>query len=64
MKMFKMTSRFFSHLPGAEPKVFDETDPPWWLVSKEFKWWWDKHALALDVGETIETDFQCIERIA
>lgn len=62
MKKFKMQSRFFSHLPGAEPEKFDETNPPWWLISKEYKWWWDKHVLTLNVGEVAKTDSQAIER--
>lgn len=61
---FKMTSRFFGHLPGAKPEVFTEKNPPWWLVSREFKWWWDTQVKKIQVGQVVETDFQKIERIA
>lgn len=64
MKKFKMTSRFFSHLPGAKPELFTDDDPPWWLVSKEFKWWFDNHLMKIEVGQHLETGFQRIERVA
>jgi len=41
---------------------FLDTNPPEWLVSKNYKWWWDDHVLTLDVGCHIDSDFQRITR--
>lgn len=64
IKQFKMTSLFFQVIPGVKSKFFDEHTPPWWLDHKEYRWWFDKYVLTLDVGESVDTDFQHIERIA
>jgi hypothetical protein len=43
--------------------IFDENNPPKWLLSKEFKWWYDDYVLKLEIGESIDSDFQNFERI-
>ena len=58
-KRFKMEHLVFNEVD----RDFPESNPPWWLVSNAFKWWWDGFVLKLDVGESIESDFQKITRI-
>lgn len=58
-KEFKMTHRFFEN----HVEFFTEENPPWWLVSKDYKWWYDDYILELEVGEAKEGDFRKIERI-
>lgn len=61
MKKFKMTHLF---LKGKEPTEFSEDNPPEWLTSKTFRWWWEEYVLKLEVGKSIKTDFQKIERLS
>lgn len=42
---------------------FTETNPPEWLVSYEYHWFWVKYILTLDVGKSINTDFHKITRV-
>jgi hypothetical protein len=58
MKKFKMR-----HLYFRVDRTFTEDDPPWWLTSDEFNWWWKDYVLTLEVGESIDSDFHRIERI-
>ena len=54
-----------------EPEYFDEDTAPDWLTSAnsvkgstmDSRWFWEKHVLTLEVGQTIKTDFRIIERI-
>lgn len=65
--IFKMQHRFFKN----HVETFSENDAPDWLTSKntipgstmDHRWFWEKHVLNLKVGESINTDFQIIERI-
>lgn len=59
MKKFKMTHRFLIEAPPTE---FDASSPPTWLVSKTYNWWYEGYVLKLDVGESIDSDFQTIKR--
>lgn len=62
-----MTHQIFEKCP---PVFFDETNAPDWLTSTntilgstmDMRWFWEK-VLVLDVGQTIDTDFNTIERI-
>lgn len=64
---FKMTHR---HLQTSEPEYFDESTAPDWLTSvntvkgsaKDKRAFYER-VLALEVGQTIKTDFRIIERI-
>lgn len=66
MKKFEMT-----HKISRTTKWFSEEDAPDWLTSRntvkgstmDSRWFWEDHVLKLDVGETIETDFQRIKRV-
>lgn len=57
---FKMTHHIFE----KSVEYFTEESPPEWLVSKEYKWFYDKHVMKLEVGDSVDTDFRNIERIA
>lgn len=56
----------------GEPKKFSNLDAPDWLTGKNSRpgstmsnrWFWDAHVLTLQVGETVETNFRSIKRIA
>lgn len=61
---FKMTSRFFGHMKNSPIIVFTEDNPPEWLVHRENVWWWETQVKKLQIGQTVQTDFQNIERIA
>ena len=52
------------HLYFGSIRRFDEDDPPKWMLTDEYQWWYDKHVLALEVGQSISTDFHKITRIA
>jgi hypothetical protein len=51
--------------------TFDETTAPDWLTSKntikgstmDQRWYWEDHVLTLNVGDSVETDFNEITRI-
>lgn len=65
--LFSMQHKFLD----LEPKTFSEHDAPDWLTSKntvpgstmDCRWFWLEHVLALELGNSIETDFQTITRI-
>lgn len=60
---FKMTPNYFKGLNDGTSTEFTEHDPPSWMVCKDNLWWWKKHVLTLEIGESVNTDFQTIERI-
>jgi hypothetical protein len=47
-----------------EPEEFLEDEPPEWLIGNEFKWFYDKYVLTLEVGKSVETDFHTITRLS
>lgn len=63
--LFSMKHKFFH-----TTKEFTETTAPKWLTSEntirgstmDERWFWDL-ILKLEVGKTIQTDFQIIERV-
>lgn len=69
MKTFSM-----SHLvwERKEPEVFTEATAPKWLTSEgtikgttmDDRWFWNDYVLTLEVGQSVETDFSRITRIA
>ena len=69
MKRFSMVTTWSD---TSEPEEFDECDAPDWLTScktvkgstMDNRWWWTGHVLTLEVGESIDTDFRRITRIA
>jgi hypothetical protein len=52
------------HLMFGKAETFYDDAPPKWLLSQEYKWWYDAHVLTLKVGQSISTDFNEIKRIA
>ena len=58
MKAFNMKHKYFNHM-----EQFTIESPPGWLVSKEYRWWYVKHVLTLEVGESISSDFRIITRV-
>lgn len=58
MKQFKIRHQFFDTVDH-----FDESNPPSWLVSKAFNWWYTDYVLKLEVGKSIKSDFQEIIRL-
>ena len=60
MKKFRMSHLFFDNVSST----FTESDPPGWLASKVYKWWWEKYILKLNNGESIKSDFQKIKSIS
>jgi hypothetical protein len=68
MKQFEMTKTFF---PEKGASCFSEHGAPKWLCEGGLKgstmdnrWFWNGYVLALKVGETVETDFSIIKRVA
>lgn len=67
VKRFEMVHKFF----GGEPERFSEVDAPDWLTSvntrpgstMDHRWFWDRHVLTLQVGQSVETDFQIVTRV-
>jgi hypothetical protein len=67
MKKFRLTHRFLSGIS----KEYTEDTCPDWLTSKnsrkgstmDMRWFWERHVLTLEIGQTVETDFQTILRI-
>jgi hypothetical protein len=53
-------------------KTFTETTAPDWLTSKntikgstmDQRWYWEDYVLKLAVGDSVETDFNVITRVA
>jgi len=68
MKTFKIKSRFFAEIKS---RTFDESNAPDWLTSiktvkgstMDDRWFWTGHVLTLEVGKSIDTDFQTITRL-
>jgi hypothetical protein len=60
MKQFELQHLFFD---DKGPESFSTDTPPKWLVSREYKWFWEKHVLTLEVGGSIKTDFNKITRV-
>lgn len=67
MKTFQMQHAVFSQ---SAPVVFTEETAPAWLKegghagsTMDNRWFWNR-VLRLEVGESIDTDFQKITRIA
>jgi hypothetical protein len=59
-----------THLTFGTSKEFSEDDAPDWLKyggikgsTMDARWFWNDHVMKLEVGETIDTDFQRIERL-
>lgn len=56
---------------GGTPTVFTEHEAPDWLTSKrtipgstmDMRWFWNKHVLTLEVGNSTKTDFHTITRL-
>ena len=59
MKSFEMTHKFFD----MKSFIFTEKNPPEFLLSKVYRWWWDNYVMKLNVGESVDSDFQSIKRI-
>jgi len=69
-----MTDKQFTmkHLTFETETLFSEHNAPTWLTSEntvpgstmDDRWFWEKHVLTLEVGESIDTDFQRITRTA
>jgi hypothetical protein len=67
-----MSEREFemTHLFSGTTKTFTETKAPEWLrfggtkeSTMDNRWFWNDYVMTLDVGQSIETDFQRIKRI-
>ena len=41
-----------------------EEDFPKWMCNKEYEWWVKSCVLTLKVGESVESDFHLVKRIA
>lgn len=56
----------------APPSRFSEHDAPDWLTSAKTikgstmdnRWFWERHVLTLEVGQSVETDFHRVTRVA
>lgn len=66
MKTFEMTHLFF----GPPSEVFTEETAPKWLreggvpgSTMDNRWFWNDHVLTLEVGKSVNTDFNNIRRI-
>ena len=53
------------------PEEFNEETAPKWLKSggpkgstMDHRWFWEEHVMTLEVGETVNTDFQAITRVS
>lgn len=68
MMQFELRHNVFE----GEPERFSELDAPAWLTganaipgsTMDNSWFWQKHVLTLQVGESIETDFRTVTRVA
>lgn len=65
---FEMCHKVFK----GEPEKFSKLDAPDWLTSvntvpgstMDGRWFWHEYVLTLQVGESVETDFRTITRVA
>lgn len=55
---------------GLKPEIFDEHTAPKWLCeggvrgsTMDNRWFWNDYVLKLEVGKSVDTDFQTITRI-
>jgi hypothetical protein len=68
MMIFEMKHKFFK----TNVECFSEHDAPTWLTSEntvrgstmDDRWFWNDYVLTLAVGDSIDTDFRVITRIA
>lgn len=51
------------HIFGKSIEHFTEDSPPEWLISREYKWFYDLHVMKLEIGKSVDTDFRKIERV-
>lgn len=58
-----MTHLFFPEHTEHDVE-FEEGDEPTWLVSRDFKWWYDDYVKKLPVGGYIDSDFRRFTRIS
>tara|TARA_R110000851_G_scaffold101934_4_gene218232 strand:+ start:501 stop:725 length:225 start_codon:yes stop_codon:yes gene_type:complete len=58
---FALSSRWHKKSPV---KFFFESEPPNWLISREGARFWERQVLALEIGQTVNTDSNKITRIA
>lgn len=65
---FEITHRVF---PNSVEHFNEHTAPDWLTGIKtrrgstmDDRWFWNDHVLKLEVGQTIETDFRIIKRLA
>ncbi len=49
---------------NTKSKEFSDDDPPKYLLSYEFRWWYEEYVLKLNIGEAIESDFNRYTRIS
>ena len=67
MKLFSMSHHVFV---DSKPEVFSEESAPDWLTSNntvkgstmDNRWFWNERVLALNVGESIQTDCRTVTR--
>lgn len=74
IKVLQMLFRMQMQEPFGSDKAqtFTETTAPDWLTScktikgstMDDRWFWNNHVLKLEVGNSIQTDFRTITRIA
>ena len=58
--LFNMQHKYLSHVSLQ----FTEVDAPDWLTGPCHCWFWKGYVLPLEVGKSVETDFNTITRIA
>lgn len=65
--LFEMRHRFLT----VKPVQFSEHDAPDWLTSvntnpgstMDHRWFWNNHVMTLQVGQSVDTDFQTVTRV-
>lgn len=68
VKRFEMRHNCFR---DSKPQYFTELNAPKWLTSEDTiegstmddRWFWKDHVLTLEVGASVDTDFQTITRL-
>jgi hypothetical protein len=53
----------FKHMLSRATETYTEDKLPSWLNHKDYAWFRDQHLLPLEVGASVETDFNTITRI-
>jgi len=51
------------HIYFRTTESFTDETAPAWLTGMVNHWFWNAHVLKLEVGQSIDTDFQVITRI-